>query len=363
MERPDGYREILDLSIESLFKDAASLAVRNPSAAFYFLQALVHQKKAAHVRDGWAEKGLKVPPIMIASITNRCNLNCKGCYNHAQHRPIGQEMTAREWHRVFSEARDLGISIILLAGGEPLVRPEVLDAAASIPEVVFPVFSNGLLVDDVFVSRLTRARNLIPILSVEGHEEDTDNRRGDGVYDRLTRATSVLHKAGVFFGLSLTVTSANFDTVTSASFVRECIDAGGRLFFYVEYVPAKEGTESLTLSGQQKAALLAATASFRKTEPGLFVAFPGDEEEMGGCVAAGRGFVHVSATGDLEPCPFSPYSDTNLRSVPLEGALRSRFLEAVRQGDERLSRTKGGCALFENREWVRSLLAGDGDDR
>ena len=328
--------------------------------ALYLVQALIHQRKAAKERERWAEQGVKVPPIMIASVTNRCNLNCQGCYSRAQHRPIGQEMSAAEWQRVFTDARDLGVSIILLAGGEPLVRPEILDVAASLPEIVFPVFTNGLLVDDAFVSRLKAARNLVPMLSVEGHEDETDQRRGEGVYDRLRRATSVLHEAGVFFGLSLTVTSANFNAVTSDAFIRECIDTGCRLFFFVEYVPAKEGTEALMLSDDQKAGLMAATAAFRKAFPGLFVAFPGDEEEMGGCVAAGRGFVHVSATGDLEPCPFSPYSDTNLRTTPLKDALRSRFLEAIRQDDDRLARTKGGCALFENREWVRSLLAGGG---
>ena len=356
MERPAGYSEILNRSIEALFKDAAALAVRNPSLALYLVHAALHQRNAAGERDRHAKSGLRVPPIMIASITNRCNLNCKGCYNHAQHRSTVSELSADEWRTVFTDARDLGISIVLLAGGEPLVRPEVLDVAASIPEIVFPVFSNGLLVDDAFVSRLNKARNLVPVLSVEGHEDETDQRRGQGVYGLLRSATSVLKQAGAFFGLSITVTSANYATVTSEPFIRESIDAGCRLFFFVEYVPATEGTEGLVLTGDQKVGLLKATHAFRDTLPGLFVAFPGDEEEMGGCVAAGRGFVHVSATGDLEPCPFSPYSDTNLRTTPLKDALRSRFLEAVRQGDDRLARTKGGCALFENREWVQSLL-------
>jgi len=356
MERPEGYREILNLSIEALFKDAARLAAKDPSLVMYLMKVLGRQKKAAAVREQHARDGLKVPPIMICSITNRCNLNCKGCYNRAQHRPVADELSAGEWRRIFSEARDLGVSIILLAGGEPLVRPEVLDVAASIPEIIFPVFTNGLMVDDVFVSRL--ARNLVPVVSIEGHEDETDQRRGEGVYGLLRRTVAILKNAGAFFGLSITVTRANFATVTSEAFVSECIEAGCRLFFYVEYVPAAEGTEHLVLTGEQKAALLAATAKYRETLPGLFVAFPGDEEQMGGCVSAGRGFVHVSATGDLEPCPFSPYSDTNLRNTSLKDALRSKLLSDIRAGEDNLARAKGGCALFENREWVQSLLAG-----
>jgi MoaA/NifB/PqqE/SkfB family radical SAM enzyme len=356
MEKPESYRDILNLSIESLFKDAASLAMKDPSLVLYIMKVLGHHKKAAAMRERHAGDGLKVPPIMICSITNRCNLSCKGCYNRAQHRPVANELSAEEWRRIFNEARDLGVCIILLAGGEPLVRPEILEVAASIPEIVFPVFTNGLLVDDAFVSRLSK--NLVPVVSIEGHEDETDERRGEGVYDSLRRTVATLKDAGTFFGLSITVTRTNFDTVTSEAFIRESIDAGCRLFFYVEYVPATEGTESLVLTEEQKAGLLDAMAKRRETLPGLFVAFPGDEEKLGGCIAAGRGFVHVSATGDLEPCPFSPYSDTNLRNTSLKDALKSKLLQDIRAGEEKLARAKGGCALFENREWVQSLLAG-----
>ena len=70
---------------------------------------------------------------------------------------------------------------------------------------------------------------------------------------------------------------------------------------------------------------------------------------------AGRGFVHVSPEGNLEPCPFAPYSDTNLRDLSLKDALQSELLKEIRQNHEKLTETKGGCALWENREWIDSL--------
>jgi len=97
-------------------------------------------------------------------------------------------------------------------------------------------------------------------------------------------------------------------------------------------------------------------ASFRARFRAVFVAVPWDEEEQGGCLAAGRGFVHISASGDLEPCPFAPYSDTNLLHFPLEQALRSRFLHLMRENHAMFAETSGGCALWKNREAVRSLL-------
>ena len=126
---------------------------------------------------------------------------------------------------------------------------------------------------------------------------------------------------------------------------------------YVEYVPATEVLSRWFSPKEHKAGLLDAMASAGRRFPDV-VAFPGDEEKLGGCIAAGRGFVHVSATGDLEPCPFSPYSDTNLRNTSLKDALKSKLLQDIRAGEEKLARAKGGCALFENREWVQSLLAG-----
>jgi MoaA/NifB/PqqE/SkfB family radical SAM enzyme len=85
---------------------------------------------------------------------------------------------------------------------------------------------------------------------------------------------------------------------------------------------------------------------------------PGDEEEIGGCLSAGKGFIHISADGNVEPCPFAPYSDTNLRESSLREALQSEFLREIRENHERLSEAEGGCALWVERAWVRSLLHG-----
>ncbi len=96
--------------------------------------------------------------------------------------------------------------------------------------------------------------------------------------------------------------------------------------------------------------------SFRSKYQALFIAIPGDEGEIGGCLSAGRGFVHISADGNVEPCPFAPYSDTNLRDSSLKDALQSEFLKAIRQNLYQLHETAGDCALWVKRIWVRSLL-------
>jgi MoaA/NifB/PqqE/SkfB family radical SAM enzyme len=88
----------------------------------------------------------------------------------------------------------------------------------------------------------------------------------------------------------------------------------------------------------------------------LFISFPGDEQFTGGCLAAGRGFMHINADGSVEPCPFSPYSDTNLSGISLAEALKSPFLTAMREGGFLLGEHDGGCLLFEKRKEVEELL-------
>jgi MoaA/NifB/PqqE/SkfB family radical SAM enzyme len=96
---------------------------------------------------------------------------------------------------------------------------------------------------------------------------------------------------------------------------------------------------------------------FRRRSPALFVNLPDDEKEFGGCLSAGRGFVHISAQGDVEPCPFAPYSDRSLREMSLKEALQSPFLTAVRENADHLKEGRGGCALWMHREWLSALLA------
>jgi MoaA/NifB/PqqE/SkfB family radical SAM enzyme len=258
---------------------------------------------------------------------------------------------------IAGQAAGLGVSVIVIAGGEPLVRrDEILKIAKAYPEILFPVFTNGLLIDETLANAIATCRNIVPVISFEGLREETDRRRGSGVYDRLVRTCSLLNDRDIFFGCSLTTTRENFRQVTDESFVRQQIGSGARVFAYVEYVPMEPGTEHLVLTHEQKQTLSAVLSVFNQKFPALFIGFPGDEDTYDGCLAAGRGFVHVSPSGDLEPCPAAPFSDANLVQVPLEEALRSRLLSRIRDGHGLLTESTGGCALRANRAWVEGMM-------
>lgn len=355
--KTDQYLAAFNRSVVDLFRQAVRVSLKHPAQAAYFIRTIRYQRQAARLRDQWEERGLHVPPFMICSVTNRCNLNCAGCYNKAQGRAADGEMSEAKLREVLAEARELGISIALLAGGEPLVREDILRLTGEFPQLIFPVFTNGMLIDETTIQTLKRQRNVVPVLSVEGHAGDTDGRRGGGISARLRQLTDTFKREDLFFGVSLTVRRQNLDTVLDEGFCREQIAQGCKLFFYVEYVPVEGGTEDWVLTQDQRDRLVETVADLRERLPALFIAFPGDEAEMGGCLAAGRGFIHISAQGDVEPCPFAPFSDASLQNMTIREALGSPLLRALRENRDGLHDVSGGCALFNKREWVEKIMA------
>jgi MoaA/NifB/PqqE/SkfB family radical SAM enzyme len=270
-----------------------------------------------------------------------------------------EEMSPDTLASVVEQATVLGVSVIVIAGGEPLMRvDEILRMAKTFPEILFPVFTNGLLINETIAEKIAGCRNVVPVISFEGFRQDTDLRRGKGVYGQLLATCSLLKTKGVFFGCSVTTTRENFQHVMAEAFIREMIKIGARVFTFVEYVPMEPGTENLVLTLEQKKTLNSALLAFSQTFPALFIGFPGDEEAFGGCLAAGRGFVHISPSGDLEPCPAAALSDVNLVHTPLEEALRSRLLSRIRDEHGLLTESVGGCALRANPEWVQRMLSG-----
>lgn len=353
-----GYRESFDTTIHEVIASAVRIIAADPALLIPATRVLHHQKKAAAIRSWHERDGLLVPPVIIASITSRCNLACAGCY--MQHRggtAHRAEMSPAVLASLVDQADELGVSALVVAGGEPLVRlPEILALAQAHPALLVPVFTNGLLIDDDAADRIAACRNIVPLISFEGFREETDARRGSGVFNQLLAACRRLKDRQVFFGISVTTTRENMARVTDEAFIRQMLDCGARVFAYVEYVPMEPGTEGLVLKDGQKKDLQRILAEHNRKFPSLFLCFPGDEDYYGGCLAAGRGFVHISPAGDLEPCPAAPYSDANLTAVPLKDALRSRLLARLRKEPAVLAETEGGCALHANRAWVEELV-------
>jgi MoaA/NifB/PqqE/SkfB family radical SAM enzyme len=317
-------------------------------------------RDAAKLRDKHEQSGTHVPPFLIAGIASQCNLHCAGCYARADgscgDEMSDNEMTTERWGELFAQAEELGISFILLAGGEPLMRRDLIGKASEHSNIVFPVFTNGTLLDDAYFELFDKHRNLIPILSIEGDDVATDARRGQGVASRLRRAMDDLHGKGILYGVSITATSENVETVTSPSFISALRENACGVVVFVEYVPVDEKTDGFVLSAAQRDELALRVFELKSgCRDVVFSSFPGDEKNLGGCLAAGRGFFHINAAGNAEPCPFSPYSDVNLKEHSLLEAINSPLFSRIKSQGILKMEHSGGCVLFGNRDIIGAL--------
>ena len=226
--------------------------------------------------------------------------------------------------------------------------------------MLFPIFTNGTFISEKYFELFDKCRNLIPIMSIEGGREKTDSRRGKGIYDRLISNMDELRKRGLVFGASVTVTTENIDDITSEEFLGGLEERGCKAVIFVEYVPTAEESRELAPGDEEREKLDKAIRKLRENSSGMmYISFPGDEKSSGGCFAAGRGFFHINSHGGAEPCPFSPFSDINVKNTSLLEAINSPLFTALRNGDILLDDHKGGCVLYEKRELVEALVSRD----
>lgn len=354
--------DYMDSAIKRLVTNVAKSVIHSPKEAAFLLKYQKSLKAAYEIRNNYKRMNQHVPSFLIASIADTCNLTCRGCY--ARENGIccssrkDDRLTPEEWQAVFSQAKEIGIPFILLAGGEPLMEKEIIKKAALMKDIAFPVFTNGTLFTEKTMELFHQNRNLVPVFSLEGSEETTSERRGKGVYETILKSMETMKDKGMLFGNSITVTAENLREVTSDSFLNKMEEYGCHLIFYVEYVPVDQKTKHLVLTEEDRGWLNDKLRGLRNEHKDiLFLSFPGDEEKMGGCLAAGRGFFHISPSGNAEPCPFSPFSNLNVKNATLLEIIQSPFFNKVQELEHsQCNKHQGGCLLFEYQDKVEKML-------
>ena len=152
-------------------------------------------------------------------------------------------MTSMQWESIFEQAKSIGVSFILLAGGEPLIRRDVIEKASNIKDIIFPIFTNGTLVDEEYIKLLKVTEILYLYLVLMVTRSKTNKRRGEGTYELLVNTMDSLKSNGILYGASITVTSENIYNVTNNSFISELYNRGCKVIFFVEYVPVDTSTK------------------------------------------------------------------------------------------------------------------------
>ncbi|MBO7467099.1 MAG: radical SAM protein [Bacteroidaceae bacterium] len=350
-------------SIRNIMAKAYRNVLSNPrEAKFAYRMQRLFDKSEKRRRQARETEGLEVPPFLISSISTICNLHCKGCY--ARSNGIARDgeadektsLTPHQWRDIFTEAAALGINFALLAGGEPMMRRDILEQVTEVKDMIFPIFTNGTLIGPSYLEFLRKHLNMVPVISIEGTAIGTDERRGQGVFRRAMQSMEMLKGEDLFFGTSITVTTENMEQVTAREFIAQLRNYGCKIVFFIEYVPTEPDTEHLAFTDEHVARMEKVLEERRADyDDVIFLSFPGDEKALGGCLASGRGFFHIGPDGAAEPCPFSPFSDSNVTELGVRGALQSPLFRKIRAARALGWEHTGGCTLFEHREEIEQM--------
>jgi len=301
------------------------------------------------------ERGFRPPFLMILSPTWQCNLKCAGCFalGYQRHPGLSRDLVMR----ILDECEELGIHFITVLGGEPFVYPYLFDMMEAHPNIFWKIYTNGTLVDREKAQRIAELGNAVVIVSIEGYEEETDRWRGKGVFRKIMDAMDHLREARVLFGASATVTRHNVETVSSDKFIDMLIDKGIIAQMYFLYLPINGKADfSLMVTPEQRNHLRKRDIEIRRTRPLFVLDFWNDGPHVSGCIAAGRRYFHVNATGDVEPCVFTHIAVDNIKNVSLAEALDSELFRSIRRRQPHNENHLRPCMIIDNPHVMREVI-------
>lgn len=275
-----------------------------------------------------SEGGFYPPGLLVISPSMKCNLKCFGCYAGMYKKD--EDLPYDVIDRVLNEAKEMGVYFVVISGGEPFFRKDLLSLYEKHNDMAFHVFTHGGLLDEEMVGRLAELGNVLPAISVEGFREETDRRRGEGHYEKVVRAMHLLREAGILFGYSATMTSQNAETIVSDEFIDHWMENGCTVGWYFLYTPVgREPNWELVPTPEQRDMLRERVAYFRTTKEMLFGDFWNDGPVVGGCIAGGRKYFHINSKGDVEPCVFCHFALHNIKNVSLREAVTSPLFKKI----------------------------------
>ena len=301
-----------------------------------------------------------IPWAILMDPTSACNLHCTGCWAAEYGNKLN--LSFKEWDRIIKEGKEMGIYAYIYSGGEPLVRKkDIIKMCERHSDCMFLSFTNGTLIDETFADEMLRLGNFVPAISVEGYAKETDSRRGNGCYDAVVKAMEILKKRDLLFGISCCYTSKNTHIVGSEAYIDDMIKKGAMFAWFFTYVPVGvDAAMDLIAMPEQREFMYNQLRTFRKTKPIFTIDFWNDGEYAKGCVAGGRAYLHINANGDVEPCAFIHYSDSNIRKKSILEACQSPLFKQYRQNQPFNDNMLKPCPLLDNPEKLASIVEKSG---
>jgi len=306
------------------------------------------------------EEDAKIPFALLISPSMRCNLRCTGCYaaNYSKKDDISNE----EIERLIKEAREMGIYYIVVLGGEPFFNEYMLDIYKKYNDMYFMPFTNGTLFNEKLADELAELGNVMPMFSIEGWAEDTDKRRGDGVFASVIKGMELLEKRGVLFGASAATSNSNIYTVTSDAFIDMLVEKGARMLWYFMFMPIGDNPiedMNYMLSPKERIYLGKRNREIRTHKKIFTIDFFNDAPYVGGCIA-GKYYCHINSKQDVEPCIFSHFATTNIKEKPLMDAFKAPYFKNLINKQPYNKNLLMPCPMIDNPQNIRDIIKENG---
>ena len=313
--------------------------------------------KGAVIKQEALEKyKCNIPWAMLLDPTSACHLKCQGCGAAEYGNQLNLSLETLD--SIIKQGKELGNYIYLYTGGEPLVRKkDIIRLCEMHPDCMFMSFTNGTLIDEEFCKEMLRVKNFIPAISLEGFKDATDGRRGEGSYDKMRAAMALLKEHKLPYGISSCYTSFNIDDICSEEYFDMLIDSGALFVWFFHYMPVGNDADvNLLPSPQQREKMYHAIREFRNTKPIFTIDFQNDGQFVGGCVAGGRKYLHINAKGDIEPCAFIHYADSNIHEHTILEALQRPLFQAYYKNQPFNDNMLKPCPMLENPEALKKMV-------
>src|SRR4051812_48583617 len=301
------------------------------------------------------KRGEYFPPFLYISILNSCNLRCQGCWVDVT--APRTEIDIDTLNRTINDAKAHGNTFFGILGGEPFMHSRFFDILEANPDCYFQVLTNGQFITPKVAERLRAVGNATPLVSIEGREITSDQRRGNkDVLNRTLRGLDACIEAGLLTGVATSVCQSNIDELLTESWLNELIARGAHYVWYHSYRPVgPKMNAQLGLTPEQLVRVRKFVVEQRAKTPIAIIDAYYDSEGKALCPMSTGISHHVGPAGDIEPCPIIQFATENISdSRGVFTAMKdSAFLRDFRQLSARHTR---GCVVLERPDLVKELV-------
>ncbi len=305
------------------------------------------------------KRGQVFPPFLYVSIINSCNLRCQGCWVDVASKQ--QTIDPPAFRKLVREAKQMGNNFFGIVGGEPFMHPHLLDMLAEFPECYFQIFTNGHFITDERARRMRDLGNVTPLISVEGSEIISDERRGRaGVLSKTLQGVQNCVNNKVFTGVCTSLCRTNIDDLLTEKWVDRLIEMGVMYTWFHVYRPmGPNPNPELCLTPEQAKRARQFVVEMRAKKPIVIVDAYYDGEGQALCPAVTGISHHINPWGDIEPCPIVQFSKESIHATKADGrTLREKFLNSAYLKDfrETAAEATRGCIVLERPDLLKAVV-------